>query len=184
MTSFCCSAIQPLAFFLLSQEQDDIKESLKTMRALPPPPLLLFLALTSTCAFVSRHKYEHSPHGLVLQAAKSPVSVGTLIQIGPHIGSGSYGTVHTVFPDGRECVGKRAWTLQEIQQQAPELDKAKQKDRAQRCAYYWMVEQHCFAKMAAHPGLPQFQGVAIDEDGVSWMHLKWPILVCAFAYLG
>ena len=158
-----------VGLFSLSQEQDDIKESLKTMRALPPPPLLLFLALTSTCAFVSRHKYEHSPHGLVLQAAKSPVSVGTLIQIGPHIGSGSYGTVHTVFPDGRECVGKRAWTLQEIQQQAPELDKAKQKDRAQRCAYYWMVEQHCFAKMAAHPGLPQFQGVAIDEDGVSWM---------------
>jgi serine/threonine protein kinase len=92
-----------------------------------------------------------------------------LIKVGDCIGSGSYGTVHLLTVrnkksgDTFEYIGKRAWTLQELEKQTLSKDASYIKDKAQRCAYYWGVGRHCFEKLPTHVGLPIYRGV-LDDD--------------------
>ena len=85
------------------------------------------------------------------------------------VGSGSYGTVHRVQFHGKDCIGKRAWTSDELEQQNPDLSKDEIKDKSTRCRYYWNVEEHCFQKLEDYQGLPSYQGTYQDAKGRSWM---------------
>jgi len=128
------------------------------------------------------------PTGVV--EAKEILESGQALTVDDKIGSGSYGTVHllestqfqsrpTVF------VGKRPWRYEELlrrkQKQddkdgpATKAEKSGQsremKERAERCLYYWKVEEHCFDKLPSHPQLPPFLGTtkrtivdAVDND--------------------
>lgn len=87
---------------------------------------------------------------------------------------------------GNVFVGKRPWTQDDIRANSvllatandktnraskingDEGSQAKKKnsnkstatpqERAERCLYYWQVENHCFTKLPAHPQLPPFYG--------------------------
>lgn len=102
------------------------------------------------------------------------------LRVGRNIGSGSYGTVHTIVVektknDGgeeRQLVGKRSWTERELaekntQEVDASIDGVKEndkeahcKERYNRCRYYWDVERHCAETLPPHPGLPFYLGVA------------------------
>jgi len=109
---------------------------------------------------------SYSPRKNVLFAAKNGATIASQkLIVGEEIGSGSYGTVHHItLTDGdgnnRAAVGKRPWTRDELMEKQVE----DAKERADRCRYYWEVEDHCFAKLPAHPQLPPYLGV---RDG--WM---------------
>jgi serine/threonine protein kinase len=109
-----------------------------------------------------------------------------LVKVGDCIGSGSYGTVHLLTvrnmksDDTFECIGKRAWTLQELEKQTLSKDASDVKDRAKRCAYYWGVGRHCFEKLPPHVGLPIYRGV-LDDDSTSDDGSQGPWLLFDFA---
>lgn len=108
-----------------------------------------------------------------------------LVKVGDYIGSGSYGTVHFLTVrkqksgDTFECIGKRAWTLKELEKKPVSEDASYIKDRAKRCAYYWGVGRHCFEKLSPHIGLPIYRGVL--EDGSTDDGSKGPWLLFDFA---
>jgi Protein kinase domain len=150
-------------------------------RARPPR-----LALTKSSSSLQMGAKSTSP-----QSSAPFVSV---TEIGPCLGSGSYGTVHyvtalvqktkpswtsvggTVLSRERvTVVGKRAWTAADIAARSTvPLSTDQIVDKARRCQYYWSVELHCFTKLgssgsAAVPGLPNFLGTVTDQDQQRWM---------------
>ena len=83
-------------------------------------------------------------------------------------------------------VGKRPWQYEELLQrkQKQEVDEEEErsipkktkrsdqnsnsketKERADRCLYYWKVEEHCFDKLPPHPQLPPFLGTKTIDAG-------------------
>jgi serine/threonine protein kinase len=87
-------------------------------------------------------------------------------------------------------VGKRALTKDEVKLADSDNDNGpaatttteeeERRVRAERCRYYWGVEQHCFRKMAmtssssaatTTPALciPRYDGTYTDQDGQPWM---------------
>jgi hypothetical protein len=103
-----------------------------------------------------------------------------LVEVGDCIGSGSYGTVHFLTvrkqdgDDTFQCIGKRAWTLQELEKkQELSQDASYLKDRTKRCAYYWGVERHCFEKLPAHVGLTTYRGVLDGDSAISESQGPW-----------
>lgn len=109
--------------------------------------------------------------------AKELLESGQAFTVDDKIGSGSYGTVHLLEASQFQSeptvfVGKRPWRYEDLllrkdkQKEgdglATEEKGSKQskemKERAQRCLYYWKVEQHCFDKLPTHPQLPPFLG--------------------------
>ena len=104
-------------------------------------------------------------------ASSSSTFTSSLLRVGSHIGSGSYGTVHTVHRDDEELVAKRSWKLDEIKQLLQDNDEKHWKGRYDRCKYYYDVEKHCCEKLARkpHPGLPTFRGSRKDEEGLEWL---------------
>uniref|UniRef100_A0A6S8INT1 cGMP-dependent protein kinase n=1 Tax=Amphora coffeiformis TaxID=265554 RepID=A0A6S8INT1_9STRA len=103
-------------------------------------------------------------------ASSSSTFTSSLLRVGSYIGSGSYGTVHTVHRD-EEFVAKRSWKLEEIKELLKDEDEKQCKGRYDRCKYYYDVEKHCFEKLAStpHPGLPTFRGSLKDEEGLEWL---------------
>jgi serine/threonine protein kinase len=104
------------------------------------------------------------PHNVLFGKA----SATTTVEVGPLIGSGSYGTVHDLTLDGDRTVtyvGKRPWKEEELlpadNNDGNNNNNANAKDpreRAQRCQYYWEVEAHCFSKLPPHPQIPPYFG--------------------------
>jgi serine/threonine protein kinase len=82
-----------------------------------------------------------------------------LIEIGPLVGCGSYGTVHRVAfmaahgddePSTKSFsfIGKRAWNANDLADLLGEAATPQQlREKESRCRYYWDVEAHCFAKL-------------------------------------
>ena len=107
----------------------------------------------------------------IYASSSSTTPTSSLLRVGSHIGSGSYGTVHTVRRDGEEFVAKRSWNLEEIKELLKDADEKQWKGRYDRCKYYYDVEKHCFEKLAPkpHPGLPTFCGSLNDEGGLEWL---------------
>jgi serine/threonine protein kinase len=114
-----------------------------------------------------------------------------LVKVGDCIGSGSYGTVHFLTVRNQksdetfECIGKRAWTLQELEKQDLEKQELSKdasyiKDRAKRCAYYWGVGRHCFEKLPPHAGLPIYRGF-LDGESSTDDESQGPWLLFDFA---
>lgn len=126
------------------------------------------------------------------------MSFASITDIGPCIGSGSYGTVHYVTAlvvmgkgtnintsnsggggggikrERISVVGKRAWSEAEILRRNVYLATEQLKETAERCRYYWSVERHCLEKInsgggASHPGLPVYLGTATDNQQRTWM---------------
>ena len=115
------------------------------------------------------------------------------VQVGDEIGTGSYGTVHFCsLEDSDEMyIGKRCLTVDELQEVedgstdgnsnddgSSSDDKGTKSDpqeRAKRCQYYWDVEEHCYAKLAASKDsdttqIPKYQGSDFrDEQDRRWM---------------
>lgn len=58
-------------------------------------------------------------------------------------------------------------TIQQQDEKEKEL-KLSPKERAERCKYYWEVEDHCFRKLPLHPQLPPHLGV-VKDDAHDWM---------------
>lgn len=118
---------------------------------------------------------------------------GQVLSVDDKIGSGSYGTVHLLAskPTKSIFVGKRPWKYQELlrrnekEQDNKEDDSftreqkvgqsKEMKERAERCLYYWKVEEHCFEKLPPHPQLPPFLGTKkiagedTDNQQNEWM---------------
>jgi serine/threonine protein phosphatase PrpC/serine/threonine protein kinase len=109
--------------------------------------------------------------------AKELLESGQAFTVDDKIGSGSYGTVHLLEASQIQSkptifVGKRPWRYEDLLRRkdkqedgdglATEEKGSKQskemKERAERCLYYWKVEQHCFDKLPTHPQLPPFLG--------------------------
>ena len=120
------------------------------------------------------------------EAKESFVAAKDDLSIGKNIGSGSYGTVHLLQSKTKQStsnfVGKRPWRYEELllrkREKAPaeeeNVDVVAMKERAERCMYYWRVEQHCFTKLEPHPQLPLFLGTSTtrkdkESDGNEWM---------------
>jgi len=103
---------------------------------------------------------------------------GTTVTVGDKIGSGSYGTVHKMIVDENDpnngvCIGKRPFTLEELKKESSKEKENRQqtpKERAERCMYYWEIEDHCFRKLPLHPQLPPHLGVVQDpKDKHDWV---------------
>lgn len=81
------------------------------------------------------------------------------LEILDQIGAGSYGVVHrtTLIPKNkdssssvpRNCVAKRAWTLEELQTKNKDgkLSDKELRELSERCQYYLDVEKHCLEKL-------------------------------------
>mmetsp|Transcript_7545 Transcript_7545/g.22035 ORF Transcript_7545/g.22035 Transcript_7545/m.22035 type:complete len:886 (+) Transcript_7545:233-2890(+) len=125
-------------------------------------------------------KVDDSSMGTI-NSIKAP-EVGSALFVDTNIGSGSYGTVHLLSSersDGQPIVyvGKRPWGYKELAQKKANheeeagnpINKTKRdeskdmKERADRCMYYWEVEEHCFEKIPPHPQLPPFFGTTKDK---------------------
>ena len=112
-------------------------------------------------------------------SAKKVLESGQALIVDDNIGSGSYGTVH--FLESKQSqsqpaifVGKRPWEYTELlrktekeeaDEEGASITREKRsglskemKERAERCLYYWKVEEHCFDKLPPHPQLPPFLG--------------------------
>jgi serine/threonine protein phosphatase PrpC/serine/threonine protein kinase len=173
-------------FLLLSSEAD-------SFRHLPPPTKSVArLSHPARLAdFRQQHRKQSSPRSSLtrLEARFSPSATlaNSDLRVGTNIGSGSYGTVYTVHvsrPPTRgeksdrtqgseeECVGKRGWSLADIQKILPEKSLEDQKEKHKRCQYYWKVEKHCFECLPPHPSIPPFQGTLKDDDGSEWLVFK------------
>jgi serine/threonine protein phosphatase PrpC/serine/threonine protein kinase len=93
---------------------------------------------------------------------KAVTSSSSNFQIGEHVGRGSYGTVHLSDNDD-DLVCKRAWTAQELLEQNSTR-------KADRCSYYFNVEQHCFEKMERNsPYISNYVNTVADDSGNKWM---------------
>lgn len=93
-----------------------------------------------------------------------------VVEIGAHVGSGSYGTVRLCAEpsnDGRPFratgVAKRAWTADELRARKHVVDEERSRDAARRCRGYWEVERHCLEKLrdagVVGRGVPTLAGV-------------------------
>ena len=92
--------------------------------------------------------------------SRKPSSTSEAVEVGPVIGSGSYGTVHLLTLDGDQAVsyiGKRPWKAEDLEDGVKDP-----RERAERCLYYWDVEAHCFSKLPAHPQIPPYFGTRDD----------------------
>ena len=97
-------------------------------------------------------------------SSKNALAAINEIVVGKEIGSGSYGTVHMLTmddDDGKptQFIGKRPWSKAELTEKG-EIENPK--ERAERCLYYWQVEDHCFSKLPPHPQLPPYFGTHDD----------------------
>ena len=120
-----------------------------------------------------------------LSTEKEIFESGQTLVVDQNIGSGSYGTVHLLGSQESQAqptvfVGKRPWNYEELlerkeNQQDEEqgsftkekrsIQSKEMKERADRCLYYWKVEEHSFDKLPPHPQLPTFLGTKkIDEN--------------------
>ncbi|CAJ1962082.1 unnamed protein product [Cylindrotheca closterium] len=101
---------------------------------------------------------------------------GTIASVGDKIGSGSYGTVHKLMVDDDNnnnsvcIIGKRPWKQDELKASSSQRKEDGKdvlqtpKERAERCMYYWEVEDHCFRKLPLHPQLPPHLGIVQDDS--------------------
>jgi serine/threonine protein kinase len=96
---------------------------------------------------------------LVTQKKGGALSSYNALEILEQIGSGSYGVVHLtkLIPKNNDsseslpknCVAKRAWTLEELQDKNTnnEVSDTELRELSKRCKYYLDVEQHCLEKL-------------------------------------
>ena len=130
----------------------------------------LFLLLSSTAhAFITAAPRSSvatvSRHTITRLHASFATSSSSVLCIGEEIGRGSYGIVHLCTLGDETLIGKRAFVLDELEEQQ---DSSPQ-DRLKRCQYYLNVERHCFEKLSSHPQIPNYRGVVVDKDGNDWM---------------
>ena len=119
-----------------------------------------------------RQQRTRSIHESIVLSAHSRRT--KVVQVLDEVGSGSYGTVHTVRlvppnkgkptnhnqnqnddndDDSTVYIGKRAWTLQELHDLLPqhEEDTEYLKEKSRRCQSYLEIEAHCFQKLQQQP---------------------------------
>jgi serine/threonine protein phosphatase PrpC/serine/threonine protein kinase len=99
--------------------------------------------------------------------ASTSLAVSTL-EIGKEIGNGSYGTVHLCSVEGskEQFICKRPWTKEDLAER-------ESKTTAERCKYYFDVEQHCFQKMnRVSSFVTNYVDTLSDASGNKWMTFK------------
>mmetsp|Transcript_15105 Transcript_15105/g.31288 ORF Transcript_15105/g.31288 Transcript_15105/m.31288 type:complete len:887 (-) Transcript_15105:2481-5141(-) len=127
------------------------------------------------------------------------------LSLDDNIGSGSYGTVHLLSSNQPATgptvmVGKRPWRFEELLRRkqkeedegevSTESTSNKQikaiKQRAERCMYYWKVEEHCFDKLPAHPQLPPFMGTTtiVSETNMDGGNESYDTEWMVFGFVG
>lgn len=136
--------------------------------------------------FARQQEYDRSTSRTKPEDSLGP---GDTLVVEDVIGSGSYGTVHLLASKHSQSrssifVGKRPWKSQELMKKRDRQDSEsdakslskEMKERAERCMYYWKVEEHCFEKLAPHPQLPPFLGTTKQtvtkenkKDNSEWM---------------
>ena len=133
------------------------------------PTFLLFLIAFSCCGAFSPtlRNYQRA-----IKVFGTPVDTET-ITVGKEIGTGSYGTVHYCSLNGKQWIGKRPLTLEELEEYCPADTSQKDlKAKFERCQYYWNVEEHCYNKLGEQPQLPLFKGTFQDEQNLKWLLLE------------
>ncbi len=114
---------------------------------------------TNQLKLLHTHLHMGIIDNLVPTATNKGLSTHNTLEILDPIGAGSYGVVHraTLVPkdkdsssgSARNCVAKRAWTLEELQTKNTDnkVSDKELRELSERCKYYLDVEKHCLEKL-------------------------------------